>query len=1093
MTDHAHTFPMSPVQYGMLIASLRTPGEGVYVLQKRVGIRHRVEVELLERALGLLVACHPTLRTHFALEDPAGPSQVVSPEVEVGIAELDLSHLDPEAQRRAVADHLSGDLARGFAFEQAAPPTRAALLRYGEEACDFIWTSHHAMLDGRSWAIVLAQLFDLYDTLCAGESPVLAAPRPYSSYVRWREARDRTGERSFWGSQLAGVTLPSTLGVAGTPALPRGEVRFAMVARTLGEERSQQLYALAQETGVSAHNFVQAAWSILLHQASGCEEVVFGTTRACRSFASDARERVGVFLNTLPLRVSVTAAMSVTELLQSLRRRDRALREHEHASASEIRRWAAVPARTALFESVVVFENHRYRVYFQARGGAWRQRDVSFDGHTPFPFTLNGYRDSELDLQLSYDRQACTAEAAEAICGHVLKLLEAMVGDPEGAVAELPRLALPGRHVEAEEHRAPPLLSASQRRRVLEEWNATAADYPSALCVHDLVAEQAALVPGAVAVSDETETLTYRELVERSAGLVAELAARGIGRGDTVGVCLERSAAMVAALLGVLGSGATFVPLDPRYPLRRIAQMTQASGLRVTLTDERAEAGVRDAGAPLLRIDHGLDAPAGSGGTNVFATAEDIAYVIFTSGSTGRPKGVRVRHRSLTNLLWAMAASPGLTANDELLALSTICFDIAYLELFLPLIRGGRVAVCPAHVSSNGVALRELIERMRPTVIQATPSTWRMLIAAGWRGDERLKALCGGEALSGDLADALSARAAEVWNLYGPTETTIWSSAARVSAGSRVTIGRPIANTRFYVLDPSGQPVVPGLPGELHIGGDGVAAGYLGEPDLTRERFVAGLLDAGTVYRTGDVVRQLHDGRVEYLGRADNQVKHNGHRIELPEVEHALREHPGVEEAVVALRGAAGRQSLVGYLVAAAAGETPSPSVLRGHLRERIPEYMVPSIFIELPRLPLTDNAKIDRAALPDPGSSEILSDVPYAPPRAGVERTIAEIWCELLGLERVGVHETFFDLGGDSVVLVRLIEQLRARVADHITHVDAFEFPTIRALATHLAEGRPEAHGTPGASRSARDRARRLAELRARRQPTITGEASGQ
>jgi amino acid adenylation domain-containing protein len=1336
---------MSPVQYGMVVESLKRPGQGVYVLQKRVGLRHRVDVEQLERALALVVACHPTLRTRFLLDDPAGPSQLASPEVDAALAMSDFSRLGPEAQRRAAADYLADDLARGFSLADASPPIRAALLRYGEQAHDFIWTSHHALLDGRSWAIVLAQLFDAYDALCAGRRPALPTPPPYSSYVRWRETRDRAQEQSFWSAQLAGAKLPSVLGVAGpTVPLGPGERTFAVVRGHLDEQRSRQLYALAQPLGVNAQNWVQAGWSVLLHQASGCEDVVFGTTRACRSFAPDARERIGVFLNTLPLRVSVRPAMTVGELVQSVRRCDRALRKYEHSAAGEIRRWARVPARTALFGSAVVFERHQYRAYFQARGGAWEQRDVSFGGYTPFPFALNAYRDRELALQLNYDRRVCTEDAAAAVCGHMQKLLDAMARDPNAPVATLPQLpcaALAERVTGAKERRerdfwrgrlssveatdsqllegpasderqqpreragselvvqeplipiaaggggpregweravrcvagataffarlagddggciglrrvteddpssqrnfrsmalpacvapralcdlqeavekhlaadgpfvestslagtggplvestslagaggplaesmslagaggplvestslagadvpaialelvadldtaparsagtvmllqfpeygdvwrcvadadvlsvqraraicahlsallaaipgdrradlmALPLLTAAQQRRVLEEWNATAAAYP-ARCVHQLVAAQAARRPDAVAVSGETETLTYRELAQRSAALAAELAARGIGRGSTVGVCLERSAAMVVALLGVLGSGAAFVPLDPGYPQRRITQMSQASHLELTLTDGAAEANVRDTGVPLLRLDRDWSASGdrdGGAGANATAqdiAADDIAYVIYTSGSTGRPKGVRVRHGALTNLLCAMADRPGFTATDELLALTTVCFDIAYLELFLPLISGGRVAVCPAHVSSNGVLLRKRIERTQPTVIQATPSTWKMLIAAHWQGDPGLKVLCGGEALTGDLADALTARAGAVWNLYGPTETTIWSATARVRCDRRVTIGRPIANTSFYVLDRGGQPVIPGLAGELYIGGDGVAAGYLDEPSLTRERFLLGPLGDAIVYRTGDVVRQLHDGRVEYLGRSDNQVKYNGHRIELSEVEHALREHPDVADAVVALRGDADRQSLVGYLLAGDARAALSAGALRRHLGERLPDYMVPAMFIELTRLPLTANGKVDRAALPDPRSSRILTDVPYARPRAGIERAIAGIWRELLGLDSIGVHERFFDLGGDSVVLVQLVERLRAQVADDITHVDVFEFPTIRAMAAHLAEQRGGEASTYVAAPSASDRARALAELRSRRQP---------
>jgi amino acid adenylation domain-containing protein len=622
-----------------------------------------------------------------------------------------------------------------------------------------------------------------------------------------------------------------------------------------------------------------------------------------------------------------------------------------------------------------------------------------------------------------------------------------------------------------------PLLSDAERQQVLVEWNDTAADYPRERCLHQLVAERSRRHPHAPAVRFGDSVLTYGELDRRASRLAGRLSRLGIGRGALVGLYLRRSADLIVALLAVMKSGAAYVPLDPIYPSARIAHVLADAAVPVVITETALRAGLPAAGAVAVTLDDERQADGGEADAEAAdrASAGDPAYVIYTSGTSGRPKGVQVGHRALTNLLCSMAERPGCGDADSLLAVTTVCFDIAALELFLPLIAGGQVEVLPAEICGDGFALRERIECRRPTLLQATPATWRMLIAAGWTGSPGLTALCGGEELPANLAAALAARARAVWNVYGPTETTVWSSVERVRRGEPVTIGRPIANTQFYVLDGQLQPVPPGTSGELYIGGEGVAWGYLGQPELTAERFMADPFGPGRLYRTGDLVRQLPDGRLTHLRRIDQQVKLHGYRIELGEVEAAVRRHPAVTDAVALVReDEPGDRRLVVYVVAA-----PPVAGLRDFLRGSLPAYMVPSAVVALSALPRTPNGKVDRRELPRPAAYGEAAKGPHPEPWTRAEEQISAIWRRVLRVERVGLDDNFFEVGGDSLRLTDLTAELKAQLEPTLTRVDLFRYPTIRAMARHLTRG-PE--GGAGGGRAAGNQRSALHELRRRR-----------
>jgi len=622
--------------------------------------------------------------------------------------------------------------------------------------------------------------------------------------------------------------------------------------------------------------------------------------------------------------------------------------------------------------------------------------------------------------------------------GHLRTLLAAALADPGIAVGALP------------------LLDEQERARLLIELNDTAAPYPVA-CLHELIAQQAAATPDAVAVECREERLTYAELDASANQLAHHLLDLGVGPDVLVGICTRRSTAMVVGLLGILKAGGAYVPIDPAYPAERQTYMLTNSEAPVIVTQEELRDSLPVGNAHVVCLDTDWSAIAQRPSTppDVAGDPEQLAYVIYTSGSTGNPKGVQIPHRALVNFLTTMRERPGLTAEDVLVAVTTLSFDIAGLELYLPLTTGARVVIAPSETAEDPRALAELLDRSQATVMQATPTTWRMLVDSGLVGRPGLKALCGGEALPVALADRLVDAGLELWNMYGPTETTIWSTCDRVTTqGQPLTIGRPIANTTLYILDAAMQPVPVGVAGELWIGGDGLARGYRGQAEMTAERFVAHPFDdtpGARIYRTGDLARYREDGDVEFLGRIDHQVKVRGFRIELGEIETVLARHPGIVEAVVVARGSDAEAELAAYVTAR--GEALPAHELRGYLGETLPAYMVPSTVTTLEAFPLTPNGKVDRKALPEP-VRERSSGHELIAPRTDLERRLVSTWERELDIHPIGVTDNFFDLGVSSIVAATLFAAIERDLGDSLPLGAIFRAPTIEALAKLIEAG---------------------------------------
>jgi amino acid adenylation domain-containing protein len=661
--------------------------------------------------------------------------------------------------------------------------------------------------------------------------------------------------------------------------------------------------------------------------------------------------------------------------------------------------------------------------------------------------------------KLEYNRDLFDAATIARIVAHWQQLLDGMVADPNQLIGELD------------------LLTPVEHQQI-QAWNSTEVDCLS-LCLHEWVEAQVAQTPDAVALCFDEQQLTYCELDRRANQIAHYLRDSGIQPGQLVGILLERSPDLVIALLAVLKAGGAYVPLDPSYPQQRLAFILKDADVAVLLTQRLESDWLLPTHIPQIYLDadRARIEQACADPLPDLVTPDALAYVIYTSGSTGKPKGVQIPHRAVVNFLQSLQHTPGLTSQDVLLSLTTIAFDIAALELFLPLVTGSRVVLTNRAIAADGMQLAALMTQVQATVMQATPATWQMLIAAGWQGDRRLKLLCGGEALSRSLANALLERCATLWNMYGPTETTIWSAVYQVEAAqnweagiesaeapSVIPIGRAIANTQFYVLDRHQHPVPVGVPGELHIGGAGLAVGYMNRADLTAEKFIPNPFftegstpHASRLYKTGDRVRYRPDGTLEFLGRIDYQVKVRGFRIELGEIETQLIQHSAIREAVVVTRQIADSLELVAYMVPQAQISLETGE-LRQFLSHTLPAYMVPSVYVRLEELPLTPNGKVDRQALPAPQQDTRLSSaVAYVAPRNHLEQIVAQVWQHILQVETVGIHDNFFDLGGHSLRLVQVHSQLQHRLNTVFPLLELFRYPTVSSLAAFLSSHRDE------------------------------------
>ncbi|NCT99625.1 MAG: amino acid adenylation domain-containing protein [Comamonadaceae bacterium] len=1010
----------------------------------------------LERALQMLVVRHESLRTRFVTVQ-GEPRCVIEAQTPLAIERIDLSHLRGEALAAASTRAAEGVVQKPFDLTRA-PLLHVGLIREAADRHVLAIAIDHIVSDGLSIGIFMLEFQSLYTHLVTGQEPNLAPPPvQYHDYAEWERQAFAQGaldeHAAFWKRELQ--DLPSLLQLpTDRPRPPVQTTRGARRTLQLSPELSQRLKAFGRQEGVTLYMVLMSAFQVLLHRYSGETDIAIGSAIANRN-RTEVEHVIGFFANNLVLRADLSGNPSVRELMARVR--DRALKAYQHQAMPFDMLVDLLGTRRELDHSPL------FQVLFVLQHMQLTGLDLPDLRCEPVELEVKSARfDLAVDVfdipqglrcYFEYNADLFDDSTIARWQGHYERLLRGFIDAPEARIADL--------------H----LLTPAEERQLLLDWNATAQDYPRQQTVHGLFEVQAARTPEAVAVRFEEQALGYGELNARANRLAHHLRSLGAGAGSLVGVWMERGLDMVVAVLGILKAGAAYVPLDPAFPKDRLDYMMEDAELGIVVTQSALADGLPD-GVHGVRLDAGEAELAALSPLNPPAIAgpHDLAYVIYTSGSTGRPKGVMLEHRSVVNFLLSMQREPGIGAQDRFVAVTTLSFDIAGLEIHGPLTVGGTVVLAARATALDGLRLAQLLDRHEATLLQATPATWRLLLDSGWRGRPGLKMLCGGEGLPRELADKLIATGGELWNMYGPTETTIWSTVQRITDTARgISIGRPIANTQVYVLEPSGLPAPIGVGGELCIGGDGLARGYRHRDELTAEKFVTLALPGvgpTRVYRTGDVVRFLADGRLEFVGRRDHQVKVRGFRIELGEIETVLSRHPGLKGNVVHVReDTPGDQRLVAYVVPEA-GARPEAEAMRATLRAQLPEYMVPGQFVVLEAFPLTPNGKVDRKALPvpeaaAPSEADEVAEALMSP----VQRQVAALWREILKIDRVGLHANFFDIGGHSLLLVRLQAALKREFGQEIALVELFQRTTVAAQAQRL--------GAPVGASSALERAR--------------------
>ncbi|MEV1025576.1 amino acid adenylation domain-containing protein [Streptomyces sp. NPDC050264] len=1034
VADIQDIYPCTPLQTGMLFHSLHDDGADSYFNQYRWEIDGDLDQEGIVAAWTHVLERHDALRCSFRWDGLERPLQVVHRTARPDFTVLDWTDTPAGELPGRVEALLAGERAAGFDLFRV-PPHRFHLVRTAPGRHLLIWHSHHILADGWSVGPLLNEVFA---TLTARRhpgrpAPELPAPVSHRTYVEWLAGQDPRAVERYWRDALAGFTQPTSIPVV-RPApqgSPAGAARTVELA--LDSASTAALARLARKRGCTVGTVFQAAWALLLGRWSRSRDVVFGLTVSGRSVDLPQVEQVvGLLSNTLPVRVRWENEDRLDAWLGRLSGQFAGLRDVEHTSLVDIHDWSDVPGDKRLFDSILVLQN--LAVAPRADLGGLSVRMGPVHQSSGYPLMLNvRLSASDTVLQLIHDDTRVGAADAERLLASFGRLLGAFVERPGARVGDLD------------------ILPDAERDTLVRRWNDTARAFPAATTVPAMIGEQRARTPNAPALVYGGEEWSYTELDSRTTELAARLRAAGVRPGDRVGLRLDRSAAMVAAVLAVWRAGGAYVPLDPEYPDARTAYVLSDSGVRVLLSSGELDQASVPPGVAVLRVGDGPAGPPGAGETTPTAAGpcgpDDVAYVLYTSGSTGRPKGVEVTHGSLAHLTAAMTHVLRSREPQTWLGLTALSFDISAVEMFVPLTTGGRVVVVPEEGRWDAAAQRDLIRAHRVTHVQATPSGWRLLLAAGFgAADGVAVGLTGGEALPPALAGELRTRLPRLVNVYGPTEATVWSTWDEVGPEpSEVTIGLPLPNTSAHVLDEALRPVPVGVPGELYLGGAGVARGYLGRPGLTARQFLPDPFGGpgARLYRTGDLAARGADGRIRFRGRDDHQVKVRGHRIELGEVEEALARHPDVRLAAVTVhRDTAGEAFLVGHVV----GDGPDPAGIRAFLRGEVARAMVPDRLVVLDRMPLNPAGKVDRTALSVP---EVPAPDPSArtAPRSPAERALADIWARVLGTADIGVADDFFALGGNSLKAVT-VSALAREAGLGVATRQIFAHPTVEALA---------------------------------------------
>ncbi|WP_369043210.1 amino acid adenylation domain-containing protein [Streptomyces sp. Midd1] len=1033
-------YGLSPLQFGMLYHSLEdTSDTRPYMVQMTEEVEGPFEDALFGQAWQQLVDRHSILRSAFVWEGVSEPVQVVQRKAPVPFAVRDLRGL-PDQERRLEA-FLAEDWERGFDLSRA-PLVRVTVLRTAEARRYVVWSFHHILLDGWSVQILQKELFALYRGLLDGTPAALPPAAPYRRYIEWLNAQQGDGSADFWKKYLAGATEPTDLHVdRETGDTGVGECEVVASSELFAQARD---YARSQR--ITMNTLVQGLWSILLSRYSRRDEVLFGSTISGRSIALPGVDSMmGLFINTLPVRGRLMGDMGVAGWLRDLQDEQLEMRQWEYCHLVDVQKHSGIARGEPLFRSILVFENYPVVQKPSDFPEGLTRRLVNCVERTGYPLTLVASAGRALEFRFVYDRSRFDAATIERMAGHLRTLLESVVAAPAARIAELN------------------MLTERERQEILVDWNGVTGPYPDTATIHSLIENRVATDPHAIAITHGDQQWTFAQVNERANQLAHHLRETGITPDTLIAVCLDRSPELIATLLGIMKAGAAFVPLDPDYPTDRITYMVDDAQAPLIITSTQHTDRL-PADTPRLLVDS--EWPKGPT-TNPapLATPDDLAYIIYTSGSTGRPKGVALEHRGVVNYLhWCDQNYPVTEAGGiGTILYSSVTFDLTITALFLPLIQGTQLAIPELQPGQSAfdAAIDLILTDVPISFLKATPSHLEILAAhlTTRQATHHITTIvAGGENLTPALVAQLldtSTTTTTISNEYGATEGSVANVMSLTTTpdpnGNTTTLGRPITNTTTYVLDHHNQPAPIGIPGHALLGGICLARNYHNRPHLTEQRFTPNPLHTPgdpRTYHTGDLVTWRPDGTLEFIGRIDNQIKLRGYRIELGEIENALNTHPHIHTTTITLReDTPGNKQLTAYIVT---NEPVDNDALRAHLRQQLPDYMVPSTYVTLDQLPLTPNGKVDTKALPAPGSERPELGNAYTAPRTDTERILAAIWVDILGIETVGVHDNFFALGGQSISAVRMVSRIR-EAGLPIALQQIMRHPTVAGLAAVL------------------------------------------
>ena len=1034
--DVEDVYPLSPTQQGMLFHALLSPESTVYFMQHSWAIHSALDTAALRQAWQSTTERLPVLRTSFHWQGLDVPLQAVHSRLPSSFEELDWRGLSASEQHERYQHFLLEERRRGFELSRA-PLMRMVALRLQENVWRLHWSHSHLLLDGWSLGLVLQEFFSLYDASRSGQASALPTRPPFRDYISWLRQRDGSADESFWRSYLSGFTAPTPLPADTHASPPPGQAAtHPFHELNLSAEATSALQAFSRQHQLTLNTLALASWALVLSRYSGEQDIVFGTTFSGRPpELPGAGSIVGLFINSLPTRVQVPSGNApLLPWLQSLQAQQLELRQYEHSPLVQVQSFSHLPRGASLFESLLVVENYPIDASLRQRTSFLDVRDAIAGERSNYPLALAVIPGTtSLRLLLSHDEPRFPAPAMLRLFEHWRTVLEGLATLPEACLDDIS------------------LLSEAERRLVLEEWSHTPGTLPEQP-VHRLLEAHARLTPHAPAVSFGQQTLTYGELNTRANQLARHLRRLGVGPEVLVALCLERSVELVVSMLATLKAGGAWLALDPSLPAERLDFIASNALAPVLLTHSSLEHLLDRRGYVLLVDEHWERVERESeDNLDSEAHADNLAYVIYTSGSTGRPKGTLLTHGGLANTAREAARAHGYRPDSRVLQFASTSFDASVCEVFSTLVAGACLCLATKEQLLPSEPLRSLLLQQSITAVTLTPSVLAQLEPQGLPLLHTL--ISAGEACPPELARRWS-QGRTLLNAYGPTEVTICATISGPVDARRPSIGRALPNAQVYVLDEHLRPVAVGVAAELYVGGAGLARGYLGRPELTAERFLPHPFSSepgARLYRTGDKVRWLPHGELEFLGRLDAQVKLRGFRIELGEVESVLREQPSVGEAVVLLReDVPGDKRLVAYVLPRS-GEQVLPQSLRTALLSRLPEYMVPSAFVPLEALPLTSSGKVDKKALPAPAGTATASSSHYVAPHSDTQLRLASIWREVLHVEQVGLHDEFMSLGGHSLLATQVVSRIRSSFGVELPLRVLFEATTLEALASQL------------------------------------------